>query len=68
MSTKTTTRSQKELIYNYITIKTWNYEQLINKMSHQKIKELYCNCNLIANETHIWCNVCILHIYVANYV
>jgi len=35
-----TTRAPKQLIYNYITTKTWKYVQLINKMSHYKIKEL----------------------------
>jgi hypothetical protein len=46
-------RAPKELIYNYTTIKAWKYEQLIIKMSHQKITKLYYNYNLIANGTPI---------------
>jgi hypothetical protein len=62
------TRSPKELIYNNITTKAWNYKQLINKIPHYKIRELYYNCNLIANETPIQCNVHILHKDIANHV
>jgi hypothetical protein len=30
------TRAPKQLIYNYIRIKTWKYGHLINKMPRQK--------------------------------
>jgi len=32
-------RIPKQTIYNYITMKAWKYNQLINKMSSHKIKE-----------------------------
>ncbi len=41
-----TTRAPKQLIYNYIATIPWKYNKLINKMPHQKIKELYHNCNM----------------------
>ncbi len=41
---------------------------LINKIPPWKIKELYYNCNLVANETFIWCNVRIIHMDVVNHV
>jgi hypothetical protein len=41
------TKAPKQIIYNHTTIKAWKYIQLINKMSHQKIKKLYYNCNLV---------------------
>jgi len=37
-------------------------------MLHQKIKELYYNYNLVANETPIRCNVHNIHIDVFNHV
>jgi hypothetical protein len=37
-------------------------------MLHQKIKELYYGCNLIANETPIRCNVHNIHTNVVNHV
>jgi hypothetical protein len=43
-----TTKAPKQLIYNYIAIVPWKYNKLINKMSRQKIKELYCSCKLVA--------------------
>ncbi len=43
-----TTRVPKQLIYNCITIVPWKYDKLINKIPHQKIKELYCSCKLVA--------------------
>ncbi len=45
-----TTKAPKQLIYNYTTIRAWKYEQLINKMSHQKINKLYYTSNLVVNE------------------
>ncbi len=44
------TRAPKQWLYNYIIIKTWKYGHLINKTPHQKIKELYYNCNLMQLE------------------
>ncbi len=41
-------RALKQLIYNSIVTIPWKYDKLMNKMAHQKIKELYCNCKLIA--------------------
>jgi hypothetical protein len=70
MSTRTTllyNRVSKQLIYNYTTIRAWKYEQLINKMICQKIKELYYNCNLITNGTPIQSNVYIIHMDVINH-
>jgi hypothetical protein len=52
-----TTRASKQVIYNYTTTRVWKYGWLINKMSCQKIKELYCSCNFISNGTFKWCNV-----------
>jgi hypothetical protein len=43
------TKTLKQLIYNYNTTRAWKYRQLIDKMSSQKIKELYCSCNLVTN-------------------
>ncbi len=41
------TKGPKQLIYNYIIIRAWKYKQLINKMSCQKIKELYYSLNVV---------------------
>jgi hypothetical protein len=38
----------------------------MNKMSHQKIEELYYNYNLVINGTPIWCNVFIVHMDIVN--
>ncbi len=61
-------RAPKELIYNYTIIKTWKYEQLIIKMSHQKITKLYYSYNLVANGTPIQCNIRIIHIDVVDHI
>jgi len=62
------TKAPKQVIYNYTTTKVWKYGQLINKIPCQKIKELYCSCNLISNGTFKWCNVHIVHIGIVNHV
>ncbi len=62
------TRAPKQLIYNYITTIPWKYEKLINKMSCQKIKDLNCNCKLVARFIFIQCNVCIVYTIVVNHV
>jgi hypothetical protein len=61
-------KTPKQLIYNYTTIKAWKYKQLINEMPCQKIRGLYCNCNLVSNGKPIHCNVCIVHTNVVNHV
>jgi hypothetical protein len=38
------TKAPNQLIYNYITTRAWKYGQLINKMSHQKIKKMHYSC------------------------
>jgi hypothetical protein len=63
-----TTKAPKQLIYNYSTTRAWKYGQLINKIPHKKIKELFNSCNLTTNGTLIWCNVCIIHTNVVNHV
>jgi hypothetical protein len=41
---------------------------VINKKTpSKKIMELYCNCNLIANGTPIYCNVHIVHADIINH-
>jgi len=40
-----TTRAPKQLIYNYITIIPWKYEELIKKMSCKKSR----NCIVVAS-------------------
>ncbi len=62
------TITPKQLVYKYTTTITWKYGQLINRMSHQKIKELYYNCNLVTNRTPTQCNVHIVHIDIVNHV
>ncbi len=52
-----TIKAPKQLIYNYITIRAWKYEQLINRMSHQKINKLYYTYNLVVNE-HLYNAMC----------
>ncbi len=61
-------KAPKQLIYNYTTIKAWKWMQLINKMSHQKIKKLYYSCNLVWNGTPIHYNVHIIHKDIINHV
>ncbi len=58
----------KQLIYNYTTIIQWKYEELIKRMSCEKTKKLYCSCKLVAKETPIWWNVCIVYTIVINHV
>jgi hypothetical protein len=41
-----TTKVQKQLMYNYTIIVLWKYGELINKMPHKKIKELYYSCKM----------------------
>jgi hypothetical protein len=41
------TKTSKRLIDNYIATIAWKHNKLINKMSDQKIKELYCNYKLV---------------------
>jgi len=48
-----TTKTLKQLIYNYFTFRSYKYEQIMNKMSHKKIEELYYNYNLVINRTPI---------------
>jgi hypothetical protein len=63
------TNAPKQSICNYTIIRAWKYEQLINKMSHQKIKELYYGCNLVTNGAHVQCNnIHIIYIDLFNYV
>ncbi len=50
------------------TTRTWKYMQLINKMPCQKIKELYCSCNIVSNGTPIQCIVRIVHTNIINHV
>ncbi len=63
-----TTRASKQLIYNYITIVPWKYDKLINKMPHQKIKELYYSCKLVARYIFMQYSVCIVYTIVVNHV
>jgi hypothetical protein len=63
-----TTRAPKQLIYNYITIVPWKYDKLINKMPHQKIKELYYSCKLVARYIFMQYSVCIVYTIVVNHV
>jgi hypothetical protein len=42
----TTIMASKWLIYNHATIVPWKYEELLNKISCQKIKELYYSCKM----------------------
>jgi hypothetical protein len=44
-------RAPKQLIYNNVTNLPWKYMDLVNKLSHWKIKELYCSCKLVARWT-----------------
>jgi hypothetical protein len=41
------TKASKQLIYNCIATIPWKYDKLINKMSCQKIKELYYSFKLV---------------------
>jgi hypothetical protein len=63
-----TIRASKQLIYNCITTIPWKYNKLINKMPHQKIKELYYSCKLVARCIFIEYNVCIVYLIVVNHV
>jgi hypothetical protein len=54
-----TTKALKQLIYNH---------KLINKMPHQKIKELYCNCKLVARCIFIEYNVRIVYVILINQI
>jgi hypothetical protein len=63
-----TTRAPKQLIYNYIVTIPWKYDKLINKMPHQKIKELYCSSKLVTRCIFIHYNVHIVYTIVINHV
>jgi hypothetical protein len=59
------TRLPKQLIYNYITTRIWHKsKQLIIKCHARKSR----SCTIVANGTHIWFNVCIIHTNVVNHV
>jgi len=62
------TNASKQSKCNYIVTRAWKYKQLINKMPHQKIKELYYGCNLVTNGTPIRRNIHVIYINVINYV
>jgi hypothetical protein len=51
------TKVPKQLIDNYIATVPWKYNKLINKMSRQKIKELYCSYKLVARCIFIQYNI-----------
>jgi len=63
-----TTKVPKQLIYKCITTIPWEYNKLINKMPHQKIKELYYSCKLIARCIFLQYNVHIVYAVVVNHV
>jgi hypothetical protein len=63
-----TTKVPKQLIYNCITTVPWKYDKLINKMPHQKIKELYYSYKLVAQCIFIQYNAHIVYMVLVNHV
>jgi hypothetical protein len=61
-----TTKVPKQLICNCIAIVPWKYDKLINKMPHQKIKELYYSYKLVARCIFIQYNVHIVYKVIVN--
>jgi hypothetical protein len=62
------TKAPKQIIYNYAIIIPWKFGELLNKMSHYKIKGLHYNCKLVTRWTPIHYNVHNINIIVVNHV